>query len=138
MARIEGQNGKHYLGHAILDQNSNIILLYFLGELQEWEEKARKDKERYAEEMKSYKPSGSDTAPTKDKKKNESPTKKTAASMTGSGFKSKEYISDESSSAGSDDEKSKKKVCFIQDLFLSGFVFDFIILITHYFFVSIF
>lgn len=78
-----------------------------------WEEKASKDKERYANEMKSYKPSGeAATSGKKRKKDNASPKKaSTAASMGGGGFKSKEYISDEDSSESDGDKKKRKKVC---------------------------
>lgn len=80
----------------------------------EWEEKAAKDKERYTNEMKSYKPSGGndDSASKKRKKESSSPKKSSATTMAGGGFKSKEYISDDDSSSGSDnDKKKKKKVC---------------------------
>lgn len=81
-----------------------------------WEEKASKDKERYANEMKTYKPSGeAETSGGKSgaKRKKESPSKKpTTTTMAGAGFKSKEYISeDESSVESADDKKTKKKVC---------------------------
>lgn len=79
-----------------------------------WEEKAAKDKERYAAEMKNYKPSGSasggdDSSSKKRKKESSSPKKSSATTMAGGGFKSKEYISDDDSSSGSDKEKKKKK-----------------------------
>lgn len=72
--------------------------------MQEWEQKANKDKERYAEEMKKFKGSsssgGDKSSPVK--RKHESP------GTNKGGFKSKEYISDDDSS---DSEKgSKKKV----------------------------
>lgn len=74
-----------------------------------WEEKAAKDKERYANEMKSYKPP--EDAASSSKRKHESPSKKnTSQTMSGAGFKSKEYISEDSSSEGGGDEKKKKKV----------------------------
>lgn len=81
-----------------------------------WEEKAAKDKERYANEMKTYKPSGngesSSAGKSSSKRKKESPKKSTTTTMAGSGFKSKEYISEDDSSADSEnDKKSKKKVC---------------------------
>lgn len=70
-----------------------------------WEAKAAKEKERYENEMKAYKPP-SDSS---NKRKHESPSKKasTSVTMTGSGFKSKEYISEDESS--SDDSSGKKK-----------------------------
>ncbi|KAI8039882.1 FACT complex subunit Ssrp1 [Drosophila gunungcola] len=78
-----------------------------------WEEAAAKDKQRYQDEMRNYKPGvgdGSDNekaAKTAKKRKSEpSPTKK--ANTSGSGFKSKEYISDDDSTS-SDDEKGKSK-----------------------------
>lgn len=79
-----------------------------------WEEKAAKDKERYNNEMKNYKPSGEAASGSKKRKKESVSPKKAsiAASMGGSGFKSKEYISDEDSSSGNSDgdkKKSKKK-----------------------------
>lgn len=78
-----------------------------------WEEKAAKDKERYANEMKTYKPSADapETASkSKDaKRKKESPKKVSSTTMAGSGFKSKEYISDDDSSADSDSGADKKK-----------------------------
>ncbi|XP_053684404.1 FACT complex subunit Ssrp1 [Sabethes cyaneus] len=91
-----------------------------LKDKQEWEQKAAKAKEEYAEALKAYKASGGGAsadeggkaASTKRKKEGVPPKKAaSAASMTGSGFKSKEYISgDDSSSDGeSDDKKNPKK-----------------------------
>lgn len=79
-----------------------------------WEEKAAKDKERYANEMKNYKPSGGsgggdDSSGKKRKKESSSPKKSSATTMAGSGFKSKEYISDDDSSSGSEKDKKTKK-----------------------------
>ncbi|TMW53241.1 hypothetical protein DOY81_001657 [Sarcophaga bullata] len=83
-----------------------------------WEEKAAKDKQRYLDEMKDYKPTADDsdddekdegkskTAATK-KRKKESPTKK-AVNTSGS-FKSKEYISEDDSSSSEDNKKKKDK-----------------------------
>ncbi|XP_017070495.1 FACT complex subunit Ssrp1 [Drosophila eugracilis] len=77
-----------------------------------WEEAAAKDKQRYQDEMRNYKPEagGSDNEKggkaTKKRKSEASPTKK--ANTSGSGFKSKEYISDDDSTS-SDDEKDKSK-----------------------------
>lgn len=75
-----------------------------------WEEKAAKDKERYSNEMKNYKPSGDgETSKSSDsKRKKESPKKSTTTTMAGSGFKSKEYISEDDSSAESEDDKKSK------------------------------
>lgn len=74
--------------------------------LKEWEEKANKEKERYAEEMKKFKekgpPSGGDKTSSPAKRKHESP------GTNKGGFKSKEYISDDDSSDS--DSGSKKKV----------------------------
>ncbi|KAI9582991.1 FACT complex subunit Ssrp1 [Glossina fuscipes] len=78
-----------------------------------WEEKAAKDKQRYLDQMKTYKPSadsGDDqNAKPAKKRKKESPTKK-SANISGS-FKSKEYISDDddSSSIEADNEARKSK-----------------------------
>lgn len=83
---------------------------------QEWEAKANKDKERYADEMKTFKSSGSNDVDddvegsSGTKRKKESPTKKATpnSTMTGQdGFKSKEYISDDGST---DAEKSDREV----------------------------
>lgn len=78
-----------------------------------WEEKAAKDKERYHNEMKNYKPSGDASSSTsKRKKENSSPKKAANTTMGGSGFKSKEYISDvDSSDSNSEKKKKKRKVC---------------------------
>ncbi|XP_037035831.1 FACT complex subunit Ssrp1 [Bradysia coprophila] len=76
----------------------------------EWEQKANKDKERYADEMKKFKGSstsgGEKSSPAK--RKHESP------GTNKGGFKSKEYISDDDSS-DSDTKGSKKKVAKVQD-----------------------
>lgn len=88
-----------------------------------WEELAAKDKQRYHDEMKDYKPpvseeSGAKSAGAVKKRKKELPAKKSPAST--SGFKSKEYISDDESSsdnggkkgepgAGSEPVKKKRK-----------------------------
>lgn len=77
-----------------------------------WEALAVKDKERYTNEMKNYKPSGDDSGGKKRKKESttsSSSPKKSVTTMAGSGFKSKEYISEDDSSSGSDDNKKKKK-----------------------------
>lgn len=83
----------------------------------EWEKKAAKEKEKYLEAMKAYKESGGgkkdsddegDSKPSK-KRKKESPVKKSSA-MSGTGYKSKEYISeDDSTSSESGGEKKKAK-----------------------------
>lgn len=78
----------------------------------EWEAKAAKAKKEYAALMKEYEASGGDK--TKDKKerteKKKKETKKDSPSktMTGTAFKSKEYISDEDSSS-EESKKSEKK-----------------------------
>ncbi|KAH8375274.1 FACT complex subunit Ssrp1 [Drosophila serrata] len=76
-----------------------------------WEEAANKDKQRYQDEMRNYKPGaggGSDNEKggkaTKKRKTDSSPTKK--ANTSGGNFKSKEYISDDDST--SSDEKDKE------------------------------
>ncbi|XP_067633597.1 FACT complex subunit Ssrp1 isoform X2 [Eurosta solidaginis] len=77
-----------------------------------WDELAAKDKQRYQDEMKDYKPSASEESGGKSsgaakKRKNPvSPAKKSPASA-GSGFKSKEYISEDESSSDNDDDKDK-------------------------------
>ncbi|EDV35474.1 uncharacterized protein Dana_GF12460 [Drosophila ananassae] len=77
-----------------------------------WEEAAAKDKLRYQEEMRNYKPSGGGSdnekggKASKKRKSDVSPTKK--ANSSGSGFKSKEYISDDDSTS-SDEDKAKSK-----------------------------
>lgn len=79
----------------------------------EWEEKAGKEKERYAKEMEEYKAAGGRSGGEKRKKENESSSSlKVTPTKTGSGagFKSKEYISDESSSDGGGHAKKKVKV----------------------------
>ncbi|XP_055535589.1 FACT complex subunit Ssrp1 [Wyeomyia smithii] len=85
----------------------------------EWEQKAAKAKEEYSEALKAYKAAGGGAsgeegekgASAKRKKDGVSPKKAaSAASMTGSGFKSKEYISgDDSSSDNEDGEKKNPK-----------------------------
>ncbi|XP_011700729.1 PREDICTED: FACT complex subunit Ssrp1 [Wasmannia auropunctata] len=77
----------------------------------EWEAKAAKAKKEYAASMKEYEASGGGKAKeTKEKKteKKKKETKKDSPSkqMTGSSFKSKEYISDDDSSS----DESKKSV----------------------------
>lgn len=80
-----------------------------------WEEKANKDKERYAKEMEEYKAAGGSKASgggekrKKEKDGSKSSPVKATSGGSGGGFKSKEYISeDESSSDGG--AKNKKKV----------------------------
>lgn len=68
---------------------------------QEWEEKANKEKERYADEMKKFKGSGGDKSSPAKRKHDTPGTNK-------GGFKSKEYISDDDSSDS--DKATKKKV----------------------------
>lgn len=102
-----------------------------------WEEKAAKDKERYAAEMKEYNEkggagSGDEEAKKSSKKRKSeslSPTKKHNNSMTGSGYKSKEYISEEDSSSDENDTKSKKSksvslTFFINIEFINYFYFQ--------------
>lgn len=74
-----------------------------------WEEKAAKEKERYTKEMDEYKASGGKAGGEKrkmDKESSKSATTPTKTTGSGLGFKSKEYISDDSSS---DEGKTKKK-----------------------------
>nr|AAA28914.1 single-stranded recognition protein [Drosophila melanogaster] len=77
-----------------------------------WEDAAAKDKQRYHDEMRNYKPeAGGDSdnekggKSSKKRKTEPSPSKK--ANTSGSGFKSKEYISDDDSTS-SDDEKDNE------------------------------
>ncbi|XP_033250662.1 FACT complex subunit Ssrp1-like [Drosophila miranda] len=80
-----------------------------------WEEAANKDKIRYQEEMRNYKTGagggsedekGGTSKATKKRKSEPSPSKK--ANNSGSGFKSKEYISDDEST--SDDQEKVKEI----------------------------
>lgn len=76
-----------------------------------WEEKAGKDKERYAKEMEEYKAAGGSAGGEKRKKGEKESTKVTPTKTgSGAGFKSKEYIESEESS--SDGGNEKKKVRF--------------------------
>lgn len=73
-----------------------------------WEDLAAKDKQRYQDEMKDYKPTASEESGSKStaaakKRKKESPTKKSPVSA--GVFKSKEYISDDESSSGGENKK---------------------------------
>ncbi|KYM97886.1 FACT complex subunit Ssrp1 [Cyphomyrmex costatus] len=77
----------------------------------EWEAKAAKAKKDYTASMKEYQASGGGKEKTKEKKpekkketKKDSPSKQ----MSGSGFKSKEYISDDDSSSN-ESKRSEKK-----------------------------
>lgn len=83
-----------------------------------WEEKASKDKERYAKEMDEYKSSGGQAAAAAssgEKRKKEKEEKDNSSKITptktgsGAGFKSKEYISEDESSSDGDGGKKKKK-----------------------------
>lgn len=68
--------------------------------------------------MKSYKPTDSGSG-TKRKKNEASPKKPTTSvTMTGSGFKSKEYISDDDSSGESDKDAKKKQKVFARTRYL--------------------
>ncbi|XP_022218389.2 FACT complex subunit Ssrp1 [Drosophila obscura] len=80
-----------------------------------WEDAANKDKLRYQEEMRNYKSGagggseedkGGSSKATKKRKSEPSPSKK--ANTSGSGFKSKEYISDDEST--SDDQEKDKEI----------------------------
>ncbi|XP_016974049.1 FACT complex subunit Ssrp1 [Drosophila rhopaloa] len=78
-----------------------------------WEEAAAKDKQRYHDEMRDYKPeaggeSDNEKAEKATKKRKSEPSPSKKANTSGSGFKSKEYISDDDSTS-SDDEKDKSK-----------------------------
>lgn len=82
----------------------------------EWEGKAAKEKERYTKEMEEYKAAGGG-AKTKSSSGGSGEKRKKEVKVTtgsGAGFKSKEYISEDSSSGKDDDggNKKKKKVSF--------------------------
>uniref|UniRef100_A0A2M4AMA1 FACT complex subunit SSRP1 n=2 Tax=Anopheles triannulatus TaxID=58253 RepID=A0A2M4AMA1_9DIPT len=86
-----------------------------LKEKKDWEAKAAKAKENYSEAMAAYKASGggatTDNGKGEKRKKGASTTPRKAdvsSQMTGSGFKSKEYIEDTSSSDDSDGDAKKK------------------------------
>ncbi|EDW77123.1 uncharacterized protein Dwil_GK22092 [Drosophila willistoni] len=76
-----------------------------------WENLAAKDKQRYQDEMKNYKPeasgSGDGDKSSKKRKSDVSPSKK--SNTSGSGFKSKEYISDDDSTSSDEAKKSSNK-----------------------------
>ncbi|XP_018339177.1 PREDICTED: FACT complex subunit Ssrp1 [Trachymyrmex septentrionalis] len=78
----------------------------------EWEAKAAKAKKDYIASMKEYQTSGGGKEKTKEKKtENKKETKKDSPSkqMSGSGFKSKEYISDDDSSSDENKKSAKEK-----------------------------
>ncbi|XP_057670954.1 FACT complex subunit Ssrp1 [Diorhabda carinulata] len=80
----------------------------------EWEEKAKKDKERYEAEMKEFKASGGATSGESKKssgKKDKKPSVKRSASpkLAEGKIKSKEYIDDSDTSDDNDDKPAKKK-----------------------------
>lgn len=77
---------------------------------QEWEARANKDKDRYADEMKVFKASGGgdETADSGMKRKKEA-KKSVPSTMTGEGFKSKEYVSDDGSTDESEPDEKKAK-----------------------------
>ncbi|XP_035794839.1 FACT complex subunit Ssrp1-like [Anopheles albimanus] len=86
-----------------------------LKDKKDWEAKAAKAKENYSEAMAAYKASGgggsTDNGKGEKRKKGASTTPRKAdvsSQMTGSGFKSKEYIEDTSSSDNSDDDAKNK------------------------------
>ncbi|XP_071869543.1 structure specific recognition protein isoform X2 [Bombus fervidus] len=83
----------------------------------EWEQKAAKAKKEYTASMKEYEASGgggdkekiSEKKEKGEKKKKESKKESPSKLMTGTSFKSKEYISDDESSSDDDNKKSEKK-----------------------------
>ncbi|XP_068982453.1 FACT complex subunit Ssrp1 isoform X2 [Bombus flavifrons] len=84
----------------------------------EWEQKAAKAKKEYTASMKEYEASGggggdkekiSEKKEKGEKKKKESKKESPSKLMTGTSFKSKEYISDDESSSDEDNKKSEKK-----------------------------
>ncbi|XP_052861792.1 FACT complex subunit Ssrp1 [Anopheles cruzii] len=83
-----------------------------LKDKKEWEAKAAKAKQNYTEAMAAYKASGGGTDNGKAEKRKKSGTPRkvdTSSQMTGSGFKSKEYIDDTSSSSTDEDAKKDAK-----------------------------
>lgn len=82
----------------------NIDLMLF----QEWEVKAAKAKEEYEKAMKEYKATLKGQSPKKSPKKAQAAVSPSKAGA-GSGFKSKEFIDESSSSEDSDDKPLKKK-----------------------------
>ncbi|XP_033176108.1 FACT complex subunit Ssrp1 isoform X2 [Bombus impatiens] len=84
----------------------------------EWEQKAAKAKKEYTASMKEYEASGggagdkekiSEKKEKGEKKRKESKKESPSKLMTGTSFKSKEYISDDESSSDEDNKKSEKK-----------------------------
>ncbi|XP_050080271.1 FACT complex subunit Ssrp1 [Anopheles maculipalpis] len=85
-----------------------------LKDKKDWEAKALKAKEDYAEAMAAYKASGGAGEEVDDdkgeKRKKKPAAKKSDTSMKGSGFKSKEFIDGDDSSSEEDKKKDTKKV----------------------------
>lgn len=84
----------------------------------EYENMAKKDKDRYTDEMKAYVAAGGgkdgETEKEGGKKRKKESTKSAApSSMTGGSYKSKEYISDDSDDSDSDKGSSKKVLIII-------------------------
>lgn len=82
-----------------------------------WEEKANKDKERYAKEMEEYKAAGGAAGGEKRKKEKTEKESSSASKVTptkttgsGAGFKSKEYISEDESSSDGGNKKKKVRI----------------------------
>ncbi|OAD58135.1 FACT complex subunit Ssrp1 [Eufriesea mexicana] len=78
----------------------------------EWEQKAAKAKKEYTASMKEYEASGGGQKEKKDKgekKKKENKKESPNKGMSGTNFKSKEYISNDESSSDEDNKKSEKK-----------------------------
>ncbi|KAG9434226.1 FACT complex subunit Ssrp1 [Apis mellifera carnica] len=77
----------------------------------EWEQKAAKAKKDYSASMKEYEASGGqkDKKEKGEKKKKENKKESPNKLMSGTSFKSKEYISDDESSSDEDNKKSEKK-----------------------------
>uniref|UniRef100_A0A499FUZ7 FACT complex subunit SSRP1 n=1 Tax=Anopheles farauti TaxID=69004 RepID=A0A499FUZ7_9DIPT len=84
-----------------------------LKDKKEWEVKAAKAKEDYAEAMSAYKAAGGggdgEDNGKGEKRKKKPAAKKLDSSMTGSGFKSKEFIDGDDSSSEEDEKKDTKK-----------------------------
>lgn len=74
-----------------------------------WEDKAGKAKEEYKKAMENYVPQATslDTSPTKEDKEKRSSSGNASKAMAGDKFKSKEYISDDSSDSDKSEASDK-------------------------------
>ncbi|XP_053671007.1 FACT complex subunit Ssrp1 [Anopheles nili] len=81
-----------------------------LKDKKEWEAKATKSKEEYTEAMAAYKAAGGGGEKEKtEKRKKKTTPRKSDTAMSGSGFKSKEFIEGDDSSSEDDKKKAAKK-----------------------------